>query len=240
MVDQYFPEFSVKTDIDRITRGLTETQQEQIPFAVSRAMWQTTSVAKDRGQVSMRQALNQPRNRTVEAMRNWAPGKNSVFRRSAKVFFPRYLAQELGLQVYGGTVDRISDEDRTIITPVNATLDAWGNVEGFRGRRNILRRARELENELGVEFVEVPLGQEDRYHGLPAGLYERVDGDLNAEFGRLLVMLFAYDEERTYKRIWEFDSVVIDVYSRQFPFIFSKELARLIDRRFSRNGQVFE
>lgn len=232
-----YPAIDVRMNVKQITRSLTNIQREQIPFSMSQAMWETTALAKTAGQRSMRKHLSNPRPQTVNSMRNWAPGKGSVFRRDARVYFPKFLAQELGLQVYGGTVDRISDADRTIITPVNADIDEFGNVEGFRGKNNVLKRLRQGLDEMGIEYVEVPLGREAEFSNLPAGIYERVGF---GEHSERLIMLFKYSDVRTYKRIWPFDEIILEQYRRHFGFSFAKFLSQNIQRNYTRNGVKYD
>ena len=219
------PEVNIKHNIDHARKWMTDVQRKQIPYALSVAMGATVTGARRTAIRTAPKHLDNPVPRVLEtAIRKYAPRKNQVYTRAAKVFIAKWMAPKYRDLVYGDTVRQLSGN--TIITPVNADINSFGNVVGLRGRRNILRRIRELE-EIGFEFVEVPLGAESEYGGLHAGLYERIGV---GEFSENLNMLFSYEEQRTYKPQWPLDQIVYAEFERLFPKTFGIQLSSQIKR----------
>lgn len=221
-------DFSAVSNIDAVMSRLTNAQKKKIPKALAGAMRETVELSAYRAQRSMDRYLDRPTPQAKRAIRFFAPFEKFVFTRDAKVFIAKYMVQELGLQIYGGVVDRITDKDYTIITPVNATKDNFGNVEGLRGRANVLRMARQRENVLGEQFLEVPLGAESEYNGLPAGLYRVFDF---GEFYGRLEMMFKYESIRTYKPRWPFPKIVRSGFDSHFPKTFSENITKELGGR---------
>jgi hypothetical protein len=216
-------QINVSSNVKRAERNLLTTQKKHIPFALSRSMQLTVNDGMKAGKLSARKYLDRPNQKIVDrAFRRRWPSKAKVFTQDAKVFIAPWIAREYRDLVYGDTVTDLSNN--TIITPVNASLDQFGNVSGLRGRNNLLKRIRNL-TEVGFDFLEVPLGQEQQYNGLHAGLYEVIGV---GEFANNLNMLFSYEDRRTYRRIWPLDNVIFLEYSLVFPEHFGRELRAAI------------
>ena len=213
--------FDAEADIRALTKRLTSIQKLHVPFATSISLRDTTKIAKFQIQNSMPRFMHKPKRATRNAVRNFWPHKSRVFTHPAGVKVAEFLSDDLNPMIHGLTITSLEiGEDQTIVSPVNIPTDQYGNIRGLRTKPSILQKMR--RNLIpGKKFVEVRLGQEHKFNGVQAGIYQKISRND-------WLLMVSYWERRAVKVQWPFHRIGTEAFRLNFPQIFERNLRKAL------------
>lgn len=197
-------DISIKTDIKKVTRYLTDIQKKQIPFATMLALNDTAFKAKQKATTALDVQLDRPTKFTTSkgAIKVTKAKKKSL---SSTVFIEPKRAKYLRGQITGGTEYA---KGKAHLVPAGAKLNKFGNIPRATQKKFFSNSSK--------YFSGVPKGKPSA----AAGVWERYGSKKNPRFKRVAV----YKQAVTYKPRYHFQEIIKEVVKREFPRAFSKRL----------------
>lgn len=218
----------------RMLEGSIRRAVKDYPFAVSRALSITVKQCRNELRKEFRRKIEDPRNSTINNVSMRFPNVAQVRRNDATafVFVRDALLDAIHPQVFGGKVTQTGGTssaskgtDGFVITPVNLSLNRFGNIASIRKKLAKFRADKK-------NYLEVPLYSRDRATAhLTPGLYKRKNRKTrrrsrttsrrrrrrSTRKPNTLILLAVYTTERNYKAILPYHQPVIRCYERWFP-----------------------
>lgn len=188
---------SVKMDIKAATKGLSNLQKRQIPFATSQALNDTAFQARTDAMAGMDKHLEKPTPWTKRGIR---VGKSTKAKLVSSVAIEPDRWKYLRFQVSGGT--RQYKTDGTIVTPKAINKNKYGNIS--RGRiKNLIASKR--------AFVGTVRGV--------YGVWQRPSGKTKG-----VRLLARFEDQATYTKRYPFARIVADSVRKNFKSNFARRL----------------
>lgn len=235
----------IEMNAAQVIARLQDVHRNQIPFALSNALRQTTQGAQVEAAKGAARAFDRPTNVITKQGRGGAirarwDNKNKIrgegFRQAqGAVFVIDPLVDEMHLQVFGGITRSVPDSARAVLQPTKALtqgirgqgrfnkLNRFGNIQG------LLQGAIGQAKRDPSKFLNVPLNNSNpKTRHLSPGLYakttQRTQRSAIGQRGRTrrgtgrgsLVMLIRYERQRTYDRRFKYDDIVLNYYKQNF------------------------
>lgn len=188
---------SVKMDIKAATKGLSNLQKRQIPFATSQALNDTAFQARTDAMAGMDKHLEKPTPWTKRGIR---VGKSTKAKLVSSVAIEPDRWKYLRFQVSGGT--RKHKTDGTIVTPKSIRTNQYGNIT--RGKIKALVSS-------GKAFVGTV--------GDVYGVWQRP-----GRKGGPLKLLARFEDQAEYARRYPFARIVADSVRKNFKSNFARRL----------------
>lgn len=178
---------SVRDDLTRMTRIMTEMERRQLPFALARALNNTAKAGQADLTRELPRAFDKPTPFTERGIAVRTASKGDL---EAEVFVRPIQARYLAIQETGG---RREPKGRALVTPVGVRLNQYGNIPNKALRRAKARRAVFVGQVRGV-----------------GGFWERTkQGGLK--------LLARFDGAKAVKRNAWFDPTITATVQREFP-----------------------
>lgn len=117
------------SNIDEVLRKLNGSLKRQIPFAMSKALNDTTFDAKRDLEAGLHRHLDNPTPFTIRA---FGVRRSSKTKLTATIFIKDIQAEYLRYAIDGGRRDKN-------VQPVNIRVNKYGNIPGLRGGRKIAK-----------------------------------------------------------------------------------------------------
>lgn len=193
------------SELKNFADGLQNRMRKVEENATEATLKKILPIAQDAARRQMEKDLDDPLPTTLDAIRTKLERSGNGYR--GKVYIKREYVRALYPNIFG-MIEEDASGGIDIITPVNITVDAAGNIPGLSsGALTTLR----LNTD---EYLNVPLGESASYNNLPSGLYQkfRTTGQRNTR----LVMLLRYDYRRVIEPKYKYFESVRRVIERDF------------------------
>ena len=202
---------SLKHDIGKLTKTLSDIQKKQIPFAASQAINDTLFNIQRETKKQMPRKLDRPTRYTLGAFR---VNKASKRKLKGQVYLHdsrRYLEW----QIEGGTR---RNGAKKIGVPFNATLNQYGNIPARK--RGLIKNKNQF-----IATIKGITGVWERGNYDRKGKF-RSNGKSKATAVKLMV---AFEVDVQYKKRFPFYKIAEGVARNQFPRYFKRRLERALE-----------
>lgn len=196
---------SIKSDLKRIERQLTDMAKKQVPFALANALNEVAFSARESSQQQMKDELDNPTPFTVSGVR---VKKASKRKPQAEVYITQQVWDYLKWQVKGG---RKGSNNRVPLPSVR--LNKYGNIPGKR--KGLIKNRH--------QFIAK--------RGDVVGLWERGTLSSKGKFSRSskkksssVRLLVYFADSASYQKRFKFREGVMKVVRREFSGAFRRQL----------------
>jgi hypothetical protein len=214
-------DITVKWDVKRLTKDLSNIQRKQIPFAtmlaMNKGMKGSTLILKKRAA----QHFDRPQSFTLRAFGFKAARKRTLI---GKVFIKKIQNRWLGINVSGGTVTHGKKHGAGVPFQPNKhliPLDAHGNIRGRR--KGLIKRKKQFIRRLNKSTTTKGVFEVTKRYKKATKNSPAVKAEIKLEIPFQRVTKYGFR-----KKLFPFHAIAKRAFVKSFNFHFPKELQRAL------------